>query len=73
MEYAIDPEEWFPFSCQDGILDSSIESFRLELSVDAWPDQVFVRVTDESENVSTGSAAHLQDQNKSNGSKRKEN
>ncbi len=56
LEYSVDSDQWFSFVGEDGILDSSIETFNLSIKLDEIPVQVFLRATDLQENVATSAA-----------------
>jgi sugar lactone lactonase YvrE len=52
VEVALDGGPWMPLSPQDGVADSELESYRLELEpVDAQARSIIVRVTDSSGNL----------------------
>ncbi|MGB3976888.1 MAG: two-component regulator propeller domain-containing protein [bacterium] len=60
LEYTLDTKQWFDFTSSDGMLDQPEEQFELLLegdSVELVPSQIFLRVTDDHENVTTSTVS----------------
>ena len=60
LEYSVDTKQWFDFTSCDGMLDQPEEQFELLLEGDAIelvPTQVFLRVTDDHENITTSTVS----------------
>ncbi|MBN1357065.1 hypothetical protein JXA40_12455 [bacterium] len=55
LEYSFNSEKWYSFTGKDGILDSCEEQFELVLPQPENRTEIFVRATDDHENVTTAS------------------
>ncbi len=56
LEYSLDTQLWHDFTSADGLPDQAVETFDLHLRGDkagSPPHQIFLRVTDSHENVTT--------------------
>jgi hypothetical protein len=60
LEYSLDTKQWFDFTSVDGMLDQPVERFDLLLEgeiSESVPHQVFLKVTDDHENVTTSTVS----------------
>ena len=62
VEYALDANQWRPIYPKDGIADSRIEEFELDLQVDTVDKSIILRAVDAMNNVATGRAEPLDPQ-----------
>ncbi len=62
VEYALDANQWRPIYPKDGIADSRIEEFELDLEVDTVDRAIILRAVDAMNNVATGRAEPLDPQ-----------
>lgn len=60
LEYSLDTKQWFDFTSVDGMLDQPVERFELLLEGDTFESvshQIFLKVTDDHENVTTSTVS----------------